>query len=73
VRSPHRTVGVAARELYRRNRVLFTVALANVALAVAFTALMYVDGRTLLERNVWAKPWKFATHSSLAKPHTSVA
>jgi hypothetical protein len=54
-------VAVAARELHRRNRVLFAVALANVALAVAFTALMYVDGRTLLGRNVWTKPWKFAT------------
>jgi NADH:ubiquinone oxidoreductase subunit K len=41
--------------------VLFTVAVANFALAVLFTALMHVDGRTLLGRNVWTKPWKFAT------------
>lgn len=61
VRSPYRTVTVAARELHRRNRVLFTVALANVALAVVLTGLMYVDARTLLGRNVWTKPWKFAT------------
>jgi hypothetical protein len=52
---------VVVRELYRRNRVLCTVALANLALAVVFTALLYVDSRTLLGRNVWTKPWKFAT------------
>lgn len=60
-RSSHEVAIVAARELYRRNKVLFTVALANAALAVAFTGLIYVDGRTLLGRNVWTKPWKFAT------------
>ena len=48
-------------ELYRRNRVLCLVALANLALAAVFTALIALDGRTLLGRNVWTKPWKFAT------------
>ncbi len=48
-------------ELRRRNRVLFAVALGNVGLALVFTALMQVDGRLLLGRNVWTKPWKFAT------------
>jgi len=47
-------------ELRRRNRVLYAVALANFVLAVVFTGLMAVDGRTLLGRNVWTKPWKFA-------------
>lgn len=61
VRLPHRTATAAVRELRRRNRVLFTVALVNIALAAVFTGLMYVDGRTLLGRNVWTKPWKFAT------------
>jgi len=51
----------AVRGLHRRNGVLFTVAAANVGLAVVFTALMALDGRTLLGRNVWTKPWKFAT------------
>lgn len=60
-RSPRETVTVVTRELRRRNRVLFTVAVINLALAVVFTALMHVDGRTLLGRNVWTKPWKFAT------------
>jgi hypothetical protein len=48
-------------ELRSRNRVLYAVALANLALAVVFTALMQLDARTLLGRNVWTKPWKFAT------------
>lgn len=48
-------------ELKRRNRVLCAVALANFGLAVLFTVLMAADGRTLLGRNVWTKPWKFAT------------
>lgn len=50
-----------AMELYHRNRPLFAVAVANLLLAVVFTGLMAVDGRTLLGRNVWTKPWKFAT------------
>ncbi len=45
-------------ELRSRHRPLFAVA--NAALAVLFTALMLVDDRTLLGRNVWTKPWKFA-------------
>lgn len=49
------------RELRDRNRVLFLVALGNFALAVVFTGLLALDGRTLLGRNVWTKPWKFAT------------
>ena len=49
------------RELYDRNRTLCVVTVANFALAVVFTALMALDGRTLLGRNVWTKPWKFAT------------
>jgi hypothetical protein len=53
-------VGVV-RELRRRNRVLFAVAAVNLGLAVVFTGLLAVDGRTLLGRNVWLKPWKFAT------------
>lgn len=51
--------GVAA-QLRRRNRLLFAVALLNAVLAVAFTVLMQLDGRTVLGRNVWTKPWKFA-------------
>lgn len=54
------SVGGLAAELRRRNRLLFTVALLNAALAVAFTILMQLDGRMLLGRNVWTKPWKFA-------------
>jgi len=49
------------RELRDRDRFLFTVAVLNFGLAVLFTGLIYVDGRTLLGRNVWIKPWKFAT------------
>lgn len=49
------------RELYDRNRTLCFVTAANVGLAVVFTGLMAIDGRTLLGRNVWTKPWKFAT------------
>jgi hypothetical protein len=48
-------------ELRERNRTLFAVTLANLALAVVLTGLMALDGRTLLGRNVWTKPWKFAT------------
>lgn len=48
-------------KLYGRNRLLCLVALVNVGLAIVFTALMQLDGRTLLGRNVWTKPWKFAT------------
>ncbi len=51
----------AATELRDRNRVLFAVAAANLALAAVFTVLLSLDGRTLLGRNVWTKPWKFAT------------
>ena len=51
----------ALGELRARNRVLFSVAMGNLALAVLFTGLMALDGRTLLGRNVWTKPWKFAT------------
>jgi len=58
---PQRAGREFLRELHRRNRVLFVVALANLALAVLFTGLMQVDGRMLLGRNVWTKPWKFAT------------
>lgn len=47
-------------ELRSRHRALFAVAVANAALAVAVTALLLVDDRTLLGRNVWTKPWKFA-------------
>lgn len=49
------------RELRDRDRFLFAVAAFNFLLAVLFTGLMYFDGRTLLGRNVWTKPWKFAT------------
>lgn len=49
------------RELHDRNRTLFVVALVNAALAAVFTVLLVVDSRTLLGRNVWTKPWKFAT------------
>lgn len=48
-------------ELYDRNRLLCVVAIINFGLAVMFTALMQIDGRMLLGRNVWTKPWKFAT------------
>lgn len=51
----------AVAELYDRSRILCIVALANLGLAVVFTALMFLDGRTLLGRNIWTKPWKFAT------------
>ena len=51
--------GVA--ELYARNRTLCLVAVANLGLAACFTVLLFVDERTLLGRNVWTKPWKFAT------------
>ncbi len=60
-RSLHGTTGAVLGELHERNRTLCLVALANLALAVVFTVLMAVDGRTLLGRNVWTKPWKFAT------------
>ena len=61
LRSPYAVGSDVVAELYGRNRVLCLVALANVALAVVFTVLMALDGRTLLGRNVWTKPWKFAT------------
>jgi hypothetical protein len=48
-------------ELFDRNRLLFVVTCFNVVLALCFTALMAVDSRTILGRNVWTKPWKFAT------------
>ena len=51
----------AVFELYARNRVLCGVALANFGLAIVFTGLLFLDGRTLAGRNVWTKPWKFAT------------
>ena len=51
----------AVGELYDRSRILCLVALANLGLAVVFTVLMVLDGRTLLGRNIWTKPWKFAT------------
>jgi|APHM01.1.fsa_nt_gi hypothetical protein len=60
-RSVYLTGTTVLTELYARNRVLCLVAVANLSLAVVFTALMALDGRTLLGRNVWTKPWKFAT------------
>ncbi len=50
----------ALRELRRRNGPLFAVTLAHLALVALFTVLMQIDGRLLLGRNVWTKPWKFA-------------
>ena len=61
IRSVYRSGSSVLSELYARNRVLCLVAVANLSLAVVFTALMALDGRTLLGRNVWTKPWKFAT------------
>jgi hypothetical protein len=58
--SSYRLVSGLVAELYDRNRVLCTVALCNLCLVVIFTALMQVDGRMILGRNVWTKPWKFA-------------
>jgi hypothetical protein len=55
-----RAGGTLLAELRARNRTLFAVALLNLALAVLFTGLLFLDGRTLLGRNVWTKPWKFA-------------
>lgn len=52
-------------ELRRRNQFLFAVALIQFALAVLFTVLMQLDGRMLLGRNVWTKPWKFAVSITL--------
>jgi len=60
VRSPYETGSALVSELRQRNRFLFTVAVVNVALALLFTVLFSVDGRTILGRNVWIKPWKFA-------------
>ncbi|MFC7325920.1 hypothetical protein ACFQMF_15235 [Halorubrum rutilum] len=60
-RSAYRTGVTVLMELYARNRILCLVAVANLSLAVVFTALMALDGRTVLGRNVWTKPWKFAT------------
>ncbi|WP_246989230.1 ABA4-like family protein [Halorientalis marina] len=59
--SPIRTGSELATELRRRSRELFAVAVLNLVLAVVFTVLMQLDGRTILGRNVWTKPWKFAT------------
>jgi hypothetical protein len=59
--SPLVAVTEAVGELRDRNRVLFLAAMGNFALALLFTGLMALDGRTLLGRNVWTKPWKFAT------------
>jgi hypothetical protein len=61
LRPPRRAATDVLAELRRRNRVLCAVAAVNLGLAVLFTGLMVVDGRTLLGRNVWTKPWKFAT------------
>jgi hypothetical protein len=61
LKRPVRTGSELATELRRRSRVLFVVALVNLVFAVVFTALMQLDGRTILGRNVWTKPWKFAT------------
>ncbi len=58
-RPPSGTVS-ALTELKRRNGPLFAVTLAHLGLVVLFTVLMQIDGRTLLGRNVWTKPWKFA-------------
>lgn len=60
VRSAYRTGSNALTELYRRNRTLCLVAVTNLGLAAVCTVLMALDGRTLLGRNVWTKPWKFA-------------
>ncbi len=49
------------RQLHDRNRLLFWVAVLNVGLSLLFAVLMQVDGRTVVGRNVWTKPWKFAT------------
>jgi hypothetical protein len=59
--TPYESLLRAGRELRHRNRFLFAVTVLNVALAVLFTALIQLDGRVLLGRNVWTKPWKFAT------------
>jgi hypothetical protein len=59
--SPFGAVAGILTELRTRNRALFAVTLANLALAVVFTGLMALDDRMLLGRNVWTKPWKFAT------------
>jgi hypothetical protein len=58
-RSPSGVVSVLAG-LKRRNGPLFAVTLVNLGLVVLFTVLMRIDGRMLLGRNVWTKPWKFA-------------
>jgi hypothetical protein len=61
LRSPYEIVLSVGNELRRRSRVLFVVAVLNVAIAVLCTVLIQVDGRAVLGRNVWTKPWKFAT------------
>lgn len=61
IHSVSRTGSAVLSELYARNQILCLVAVANLSLAVVFTALMALDGRMLLGRNVWTKPWKFAT------------
>lgn len=55
-----RPVRELVTELFDRNRFLGTVALCNLGLVVVFTVLLGVDGRTVLGRSVWTKPWKFA-------------
>jgi hypothetical protein len=57
---PTRQITSVLTELRSRNRILSAIALAHLALAGLFTVLMALDGRTLLGRNVWTKPWKFA-------------
>jgi hypothetical protein len=61
LRTRGRTASATVAELRDRNGVLFAVAVANLGLALLFSALLVLDGRTLLGRNVWTKPWKFAT------------
>ena len=60
-RSPYEVALSVGQELRRRSRFLFAVAAINILLAVLFTALIQLDGRMILGRNVWTKPWKFAT------------
>jgi len=61
IRTPYRKGTDLLWKLYDRNRLLCIIALCNVGLAVVFTALIVIDSRSLLGRNIWTKPWKFAT------------
>jgi hypothetical protein len=61
IRTPYQKGTDLLWELYDRNRLLCLVALCNVGLAVVFTLLIQIDSRSLLGRNIWTKPWKFAT------------